>query len=174
MSWQTPGVSPADIIAPDEPGLACAGTSDVQFGQRVARIGMLVQHFGQSLVVGSFGVSSLRVMRFIALMTMKMHAATMTKSSTVLRNWPYLIATVSASVAPCQRYRELREIDAAEQHADGRHDDVVDQRRDDLAERRADDDADGHVDDVAAHGELFELFEHSHNTFLLSSVRMPG
>ena len=58
---------------------------------------------------------------------------------------------------PVQRQEQILEIDPADQHADGRHDDVVDERGDDLAERGTDDDPDRQVDDVAAGGELSEF-----------------
>ena len=49
---------------------------------------------------------------------------------------------------------QLREVDAAERPADGRHDHVVDERRHDAAQRRADDDADGQGQGVALGQEL--------------------
>ncbi len=51
------------------------------------------------------------------------------------------------------------EVDAAGQHGDERHDDIIDERGRDLAERAADDDADGHIEHVAAHGKGLELFK---------------
>src|SRR6185503_8375861 len=59
-----------------------------------------------------------------------------------------------------ERDEHVREVDAAEQEPDRRHQDVFYERVDDLAEGGADDHADGEVDDVAPHRELFELFEH--------------
>ena len=50
-------------------------------------------------------------------------------------------------------------VDAAGQHGDERHDDIIDERGRDLAERAADDDADGHIEHVAAHGKGLELFK---------------
>jgi len=52
---------------------------------------------------------------------------------------------------------QVREIDAADQLAESRHEEVADERRDDLAECRADDHANREVDHVALHRELFEL-----------------
>ena len=49
-----------------------------------------------------------------------------------------------------QGQEQVGEVDSAEEHADRRHDDVVDQALHHGAERGADDDADGQVDDVAA------------------------
>ena len=46
-------------------------------------------------------------------------------------------------------------------HVTPADDDVIDDGADDLPECCSDNDADGHIDDVAAHGELFELVEHS-------------
>lgn len=63
-------------------------------------------------------------------------------------------------VAAGQGDEEIGEVDAAQQDADRRHDDVVHQGLHDSAEGRADDDTHGHVDDIAAHRELFELLEH--------------
>ena len=72
----------------------------MQFGHRVALMGMLEQHFGQSLVVGALGGSvSARFMRFIALMTMKMQNATITKSRHTLMNMPYRRATPGSRMA---------------------------------------------------------------------------
>src|SRR6185436_6923398 len=66
------------------------------------------------------------------------------------------------------------EVEAADQDADQRHDDVGDRRGDDLAERRADDHADGEVDDVALHRELAELLQHGpalfDHKYLTSSI----
>src|SRR3546814_8865835 len=55
----------------------------------------------------------------------------------------------------------MRKIDAAEQQADRRHQDVGDEGADDPAEGGADDDADRHVEDVAPHGKFLEFFQHS-------------
>ena len=52
------------------------------------------------------------------------------------------------------------EIDSAQKHTDGRHDDIGYQRLDDGPEGGTDDDTDGHVHHVTAHGEFLELLEH--------------
>ena len=70
--------------------------------------------------------------------------------------------------AAVERDEQAAEVDAAGQHADQRHEDVVDQRRGDRAERRADDDADGHVDHIAAHGERLEILEEFFHGYLSS------
>ena len=46
------------------------------------------------------------------------------------------------------------------QHANGRHDDVVDKRADDFAEGATNDDAHGHINHVATHGKFLEFFKH--------------
>lgn len=55
--------------------------SDVQLGHRVALIAIVEQHRGHSFVTGTAGALSAHFIRFIALMTTKMHIATTTKSS---------------------------------------------------------------------------------------------
>ena len=49
---------------------------------------------------------------------------------------------------PVEREKKIAEVDPAGQHADERHDDVVDERRYDFPERAADNDADRHIDHV--------------------------
>src|ERR1017187_3536345 len=66
-------------------------TSEVQWGQRVALIGMVEKQRGHSFVVGSAATgacSSRCFMVFIALMTRKIQNATMRKSMIVLMNEP--------------------------------------------------------------------------------------
>ena len=58
-----------------------------------------------------------------------------------------------------ERDIERRQVDAADQAADERHDDIRDEAGADLAEGRSDDNADGHVHDVAAGDEGFEFIE---------------
>ncbi len=66
-----------------------ASSCDVQFGRRVALIGMLEQQKEQSLVVGAAGgSSSFRFSRFIALTTRKIAKAMIMKSITVLMKSP--------------------------------------------------------------------------------------
>ena len=60
---------------------------------------------------------------------------------------------------PVEREKEIAEVDPAGQHADERHDDVVDERRYDLPERAADNDADRHIDHVSLYGEVLEFLE---------------
>src|SRR5690606_15320698 len=55
---------------------------------------------------------------------------------------------------------EVREVGASRQHADDRHQDLIDQTADDGRERSTDDDTDRHVDHVAAHTKGFELLQH--------------
>ena len=55
-----------------------------------------------------------------------------------------------------------REIKAAEDFADDRHDDVVGQACDDLGERRADDHGDREVENVALRDECFEVCKHAY------------
>src|SRR5262245_14199595 len=65
------------------------GTGCPQCEQRLALIGIVLRHSGHSLVVGAGGGgadSNLRFRVFMPLITAKMHAATMTKSRTVLMN----------------------------------------------------------------------------------------
>lgn len=52
---------------------------------------------------------------------------------------------------------QVREVEAGQQQADRRHDDLVDQALGDVVEGRADDHADRQVDDVAAGDELAEF-----------------
>src|SRR5581483_3035652 len=67
---------------------------------------------------------------------------------------------------------QVREVDAADQQADGRHDDVGDQRTDDLAERTADDHGDGQIYHVAAHDESLEVAGVAHRVTSLVA-RIP-
>ena len=60
---------------------------------------------------------------------------------------------------PVEREKKIAEVDPAGQHADERHDDVVDERCDDLPERAADNDADRHIDHVPLYGEVLEFLE---------------
>ena len=60
---------------------------------------------------------------------------------------------------PVERNEQPRKIDAARQHTDQRHEDVVDQRCGNRTKRRADDYADSHVDDISAHGKRFEVLK---------------
>ena len=57
---------------------------------------------------------------------------------------------------------QFGEIEAAEDPADDRHDEVLHQRIDDLAERAADDHADGEIDHVALDREFAEFTHHRH------------
>ena len=59
--------------------------SAVQCAQRVALIGMVERHRGQSFVVAGPGSGALFIL-FIALMSRKMQNTTMTKSMVVLMN----------------------------------------------------------------------------------------
>jgi hypothetical protein len=61
--------------------------SDVQFGQRVAGIGIWVKQNGHSLVVGAAGAGA-RFIRFICFTIRKITNAMMTKSIIVLMNTP--------------------------------------------------------------------------------------
>src|SRR5262249_48244673 len=54
----------------------------------------------------------------------------------------------------------VREVDAAGDEADDRHEDVVDERFDDRRERRTDDDTDGKIKDISACDEFAEFLEH--------------
>jgi hypothetical protein len=56
-----------------------------------------------------------------------------------------------------QRHEVVAEVQAAEDLADDRHDQVAHQRIDDLAEGAADDHADGEVHHVALDGKLLEF-----------------
>src|SRR5579859_663123 len=69
-------------------------------------------------------------------------------------------------------HRKVAEVDAADQHAERRHDDVADQGGNDLAERGADDDADRQVDHVAFHGKFFELAGDTHGVTAPFGVSM--
>lgn len=60
---------------------------------------------------------------------------------------------------PVEREKKIAEVDPAGQHADERHDDVVDERCDDLPERAADNDADRHIDHVPLYGKFLEFLE---------------
>ena len=55
---------------------------------------------------------------------------------------------------------KVGEIDAGQDQSNRRHDDIAHQRGDNLPKRRSDNDAHGQVEHVAAHDELFKLFEH--------------
>ena len=90
-------------------------------------------------------------------------AATIRKLITLLRKLPMLMVTASVPAAAARSGILMSgEVDAAEHHADRRHQHVLDQRLHDGAEGAADDDADGHVDDVALDGEFFELSQDFH------------
>ncbi len=56
--------------------------------------------------------------------------------------------------------KEVGEIDSAHEQPERRHEHIVDKALDDCAKSASDDDSDRHVNDVAAHGELFEFFQH--------------
>src|SRR5277367_1748840 len=60
---------------------------DVQFGQRVAGIGIIVWQNGHSFVVGDAG-AGWRFIRFACFTTIKIINATIRKSTTVLMNSP--------------------------------------------------------------------------------------
>ena len=91
---------------------------------------------------------------------------TIRKSSTCERKEPYLSTAAPAlrfgeggvGVA-VERHEQIAEVDPAGQHADERHDDVVDERCDDLPERAADNDADRHIDHVPLYGKFLEFLE---------------
>jgi hypothetical protein len=61
---------------------------------------------------------------------------------------------------PADRHGQARDVDAIEEYADERRDDVGDERCHDLAEGGSHDDTDGEVDDIAAEREFFEILEH--------------
>src|SRR5215217_2193778 len=61
-----------------------------------------------------------------------------------------------------EHHEVAREVEATEDSADDRHDDVLDKRIDDLAERGTDDDADRKVDHVALDRELAKLLRKTH------------
>jgi len=73
------GAKPAPGIDPFRPAYFAATTGDVQFGQRLALIGIVEQHSGHSFVVGSAAGGPF-FSRFICLTTKKMAKATMAKS----------------------------------------------------------------------------------------------
>jgi len=54
----------------------------------------------------------------------------------------------------------IAEINAADEQADGRHQDITDQRRHDLSEGCADNHADGQINDISAHDKGFKFFKH--------------
>ena len=54
---------------------------------------------------------------------------------------------------------QVFKIDAADDHADHRHDDIVDQGIDNGRESRTDDNTDSQINDVAARNEYFELMK---------------
>ena len=85
-----------------------------------------------------------------------------TNVMTALRNEPQRMATSVAGSPPTASLRtsEVGEVDAAEDHADRRHDDVLDQRGHDRAERGADDDADRQRQGVGLEQEPLELGQH--------------
>ena len=102
--------------------------------------------------------------RFTCLTRRNTENPTIRKPMTSLMNCPYamtgipfVLASASdagASFDLIEHEEQAREVDAAEQQTDRRHDDAFDQRGDDLAERGADDDADGQIDDVAPGDEV--------------------
>src|SRR5580700_10326229 len=57
---------------------------------------------------------------------------------------------------------QIREVEAADDLAQHRHENVADQGRHDLSEGSADDHADGEVDHVALHRKLFEFRRYTH------------
>src|SRR5262249_32398072 len=65
-------------------------------------------------------------------------------------------------VLAVQRDEDAAEVDSAGDHADRRHDDIVDQRSYDGGEGGADNDADRHVHHVAAERKFLELFKNRH------------
>ena len=52
---------------------------------------------------------------------------------------------------------QIREIKAADELAESRHEDIADQRRNDFSEGRADDHADRQIDYIALHRKFFEF-----------------
>ena len=62
---------------------------------------------------------------------------------------------------------QVFKIDAADDHADHRHDDIVDQGIDNGRESRTDDNTDSQINDVAARNEYFELMKKTLGLFLL-------
>src|SRR5262249_54746579 len=65
-------------------------------------------------------------------------------------------------VLAVQRDEDAAEVASAGDHADRRHDDIVDQRSYDGGEGGADNDADRHVHHVAAERKFLELFQNRH------------
>ena len=61
---------------------------------------------------------------------------------------------------------EGAKVEAADNHGNDRHDDVVDKRVDDSSEGTTDDDTDGEIHDRTAVDEFFELFKHFGLLFL--------
>ena len=74
----------------------------------------------------------------------------------------------SSILSGFSRDEQAAEVDAAGQHADERHKDVVDQRRGNRAERGADDHADSHIDDIAAHRKRLEVLKEFFHGYLSS------
>lgn len=56
-------------------------------------------------------------------------------------------------------HEEVREVGAADEHAEDRVDDVLDERVDDVGEGGADDHGDGEIHDVALRDERLEFLE---------------
>lgn len=61
-----------------------------------------------------------------------------------------------------EQHEFVREIQAARQHADHGHDEILHHRVDDLRKRSADDHADGEIHDVALDGEFLEFLDDAH------------
>src|SRR5690606_1681393 len=61
----------------------------------------------------------------------------------------------------------VAEIQAANDHADYRHDHILDQRIDNFAESGADDYTDRQIDYIAFHGKCLEFLQHAHATSCL-------
>jgi hypothetical protein len=59
-----------------------------------------------------------------------------------------------------QRDEEVAEVDATEEQADRRHQQIIDQRIDDRRERHPENEADPQVDDIATHREIAKLAPH--------------
>ena len=66
---------------------------------------------------------------------------------------------VELALGVVEEEKEVGEIDAAHEFADGGHEDVGDEGADDLAERAADDEANREIDDAPTQGKLFKLFD---------------
>ena len=161
-------------LAPPRPALGSFirsvnhDSTEVQCAHLLALTGMRDRQYGQSFSVDTAGGGAF-FNRFNCLITMKMAKAMIRKSMRVLSYNPTLIVAAPAFFASSnigegsrgQVDEDIREVDAAQQQSDRRHDDVGDEGRDNLAEGGADDDADGHVHHVPAHGEFAKLFEHS-------------